>query len=192
MVMPACFLKKMKNKVFIISGEQGSGKTTFLVQIIEELKRSGIHPNGFIAKGFWINKERSQFDLIDLSNQHRILFCSKEFNQSWEQIGHFYINPAAIDFGEKILELARANQSTLCVIDEIGPFELQNKGWSHSIFSIIKSDPDLPMIWVVRKNLVQPVIAHFGVKDYSLFQAEPGNMHIAATIIKDFLESAKN
>jgi nucleoside-triphosphatase THEP1 len=192
MVMPVCFLKKMKNKVFIITGEQGSGKTTFLVQIIEELKRSGIHPKGFIAEGFWLNNERSHFDLIDLSNQHRILFCSKDFNQGWEQIGHFYINPAAIDFGEKILDLAAANQSTLCVIDEIGPFELQNKGWSHSIFSISKSNPELPMIWVVRKNLVQPVIAHFSVENYCLFHAESGNLHIAATKIKDYLETRKN
>jgi len=182
----------MKNKVFIITGEQGSGKTSFLVQIIEELKKSGIHPNGFIAEGFWHNNERSHFDLIDLSNQHRILFCSKEFNQSWEQIGHFYINPAAIVFGEKILELAGINQSTLCVIDEIGPFELQNKGWSHSIFSIIKSNPDLPMIWVVRKNLVQKVIAYFGLKNYSLIKVEPENLQIAAIRIKDFLESGKN
>lgn len=182
----------MKNKVFIITGEQGSGKTTFLLQVIWELKKAGILMAGFIAEGFWLNNKRSHFELVDIRNENRILFCSKEFHQGWEQIGHFYINPASISFGEKILELAVKNQFTICVIDEIGPFELQNKGWAPSIHSIIKANPNLPMICVIRENLVQKTIAHFDMKNFNLFQALPGNLYFTVNRIKDFIETVKN
>ena len=51
MGMPVCFLSRMKNKVFIITGPRGSGKTTFLKHLVQELRQFGIQSGGFLAEG---------------------------------------------------------------------------------------------------------------------------------------------
>ncbi len=93
MGMPVCFLSRMKNKVFIITGSCGSGKTTFLNHLVQELRQFGIQSGGFLAEGFCANNERYYFELIDLDSNKRILFCTKDPNNDWEKLGSFYFNP---------------------------------------------------------------------------------------------------
>ena len=42
----------MKNIVFLITGQQGSGKTTFLSHVVDELNKFGIQSGGFLAEDF--------------------------------------------------------------------------------------------------------------------------------------------
>jgi nucleoside-triphosphatase THEP1 len=189
MGMPVCFLSRMKNKVFIITGPRGSGKTTFLKHLVQELRQFGIQSGGFLAEGFCANNERYYFELIDLDSNKRILFCTKELHIHWEKLGHFYINPASIIFGEKVLDTSNLDAFPICVIDEVGPFELQGKGWSQAIFKIGNNSPEKPMIWVVRENLVQPVIRHFDLNNYSLKLTNQDQIKNLTIEILDFLGS---
>jgi len=154
----------MKGKIIVITGEQGSGKTTLLLNLVSGLKKLGLKPGGFIADGFWELNKRSHFDLVDVKTSERILFCHRAMQLNWEKAGHFYINPAAVTFGEKILNPAIAAQSDFIAIDEIGPFELADKGWKKSITNLLKVMPEKPMIWVVRYSLLQIICESFGVQ----------------------------
>ncbi len=61
------------------------------------------------------------------------------------------------------------------IVDEIGPFELQGKGWAKAV-SKIRHELDIPMLWVVRNQLVEDVINHFKIDNYQKFnivQSEP-------------------
>ncbi|MCD4694912.1 MAG: hypothetical protein K8S16_01630, partial [Bacteroidales bacterium] len=42
----------MQNKIFIITGEQGSGKTTFLTDVVNGLKKSKVSVGGILAEGY--------------------------------------------------------------------------------------------------------------------------------------------
>lgn len=188
MVIPVCFSGDMKNKVFIITGPPGSGKTTFLSNLVNELRDVKIRTGGFLAEGFWLGDVRSHFELFDLFSKDRILFCTKETHSDWNKHGHFYINPSAITFGEKVLSTANISQFPICIIDEVGPFELQGKGWFESIQRISTDLPDKPMIWVVRGSLVQAVIRHFGVVNYSVIPATTDQLKSMVSDLVNFLD----
>jgi len=179
----------MKNKVFIITGHPGSGKTTFLYNLVKELRDLKIQAGGFLADGFWADDARSHFELVDLFSHERILFCTKEPHINWEKLGHFYINPASVIFGEKVLDTINLGAFPICVIDEVGPFELQGRGWSQAIFKIGNNLPEKPMIWIVRENLVQAVVRHFGLDNYSLKLINQDQLKSLTYEILDYLGS---
>ena len=51
--------------VFIIQGEQGEGKTTRLIEVINLLVSASIPLSGFTAPGKWEENKRSSFQVKD-------------------------------------------------------------------------------------------------------------------------------
>jgi nucleoside-triphosphatase len=143
----------MNNPVFIVSGSQGSGKTTFLKDLIFYLQTKGIRIAGFVAEGTWTNNRREKFDLVDLNTNTRIEFCTKIKTEKWDKQGNFYINPVARVFGERLIDPKELKHSDIVVIDEIGPFELSGKGWSAAFEKIIHQT-GIPVIISVRESLL--------------------------------------
>ena len=162
----------MQHKIIIITGEQGSGKTTFLQEMIFGLANNDVQIAGILAEGFWKNYERNHFELIDLKSKNRLLYCQREPKDGWEKLRHFYINPDGQKFGEAALDTDYLKNVDTVVIDEIGPFELQGKGWAKAIESILKGLPELIMIWVVRESLLNEVTAHFKIKPLKIYHVE--------------------
>ena len=162
----------MLNKIIIITGEQGSGKTTFLQEMIFGLANNDVQIAGILAEGFWKNYERDHFELIDLKSKNSILYCQREPNDGWEKLRHFYINPDGQKFGEAALDPKYLKNADIIVIDEIGPFELKGKGWAKVIKSILKMLPEKIMIWVVRESLLNEVIDHFKILPLKIYNVE--------------------
>jgi nucleoside-triphosphatase THEP1 len=167
----------MKNKIFIITGRPGIGKTTFLHQLIQELKLKGIEAAGILSEGFWELNVRSRFELVDLTTGHRILFCTRDEHPGWEKVGHFYVNPHAMFFGEDVLQSSGLLKSPIIAIDEIGPLELNGKGWSKAIENLTVELPQTPLIVVVRSSLLQAVIDHFRIESFEILQAVNENLN---------------
>ena len=175
----------MQNKVYIISGSQGEGKTSFLIGVVRQLKIKGYKVGGIIAHGFWKNNQRDSFELENIRTEERLLFCSRKAHADWQKIRHFYINPAGEEFGNEALVSNLRQKPDLIVIDEVGPFEIEDKGWSDSIHALLRNT-NLPMVWVVREQLIKEVIAHFKISRYEeikISEQSPGTMIIK--ILKD-------
>jgi nucleoside-triphosphatase len=162
----------MEHKIIIITGEQGSGKTTFLQEMIVGLVNNGLKAGGILAEGFWKNYERDHFKLIDLKSKNSILFCQREPKEGWEKLRHFYINPDGQKFGEAALDPEYMKNSDIIVVDEIGPFELKGKGWANSIENLLRIFTDKKMIWVVRNSLLDEVSRHFKIQPSKIFHVE--------------------
>lgn len=178
----------MEHKIIIITGEQGSGKTTFLQEMIFGLANNNIKTGGILAEGFWKNYERDFFELIDLKSKNGILFCQREPKEGWEKLRHFYINPSGQKFGEEALDPKYLKDSDIVVIDEIGPFELKGKGWALSIHSILKELQGMFMVWVVRRSLVDEVTSHFNIQPLKVYNVEEVCAeNVASYILKSIL-----
>jgi len=162
----------MQHKIIIITGEQGSGKTTFLQEMIFGLANNDIQIAGIFAEGFWKNYERNHFELNDLKSKNSILYCQREPKEGWEKLRHFYINPDGQKFGEAALDPEYVKSADIVVIDEIGPFELKGKGWAKAIESLLRKLPEKPMIWVVRKSLLNEVASHFKIQPLKIYHVE--------------------
>lgn len=179
----------MNNKIFIIRGTQGSGKTTFLKNLVEKLSTSGLRIGGFLAEGYWKDNLRDRFELVDTKSGDRLVYCQRDQKVGWEQIRHFYINPKAVLFGEKALEPLNLADIDLVVIDEIGPFELAGKGWSKSFVRILHKS-ELPIIISVRESLVDQVVEYWKLNVEAIFEVSKNQTENATKEILNKLKSS--
>jgi len=176
----------MGNKVFIITGKQGGGKTTYLQKVLIALTNNNIKIGGFIAEGYWKKNKRERFELINLKTNDRIIYCQRETKAEWEKVRHFYINPQGQTFGEKALNQDSLSDIDIVVIDEVGPFEVENKGWANSIGKLL-IDSDLPMIWVVRESILFEVLEKWGIAPIKSFHIDEVDTNAAARELLDYL-----
>ncbi len=147
---------KQQNKIYIISGETRSGKTTFLKSVIEDLKNQGQNVGGILAKGIDKNKERYGFEIENVATGERKLLSSREPKQGSIKTGRFYFYKEGLVFGNQALSTNLDNLDWL-VIDEVGYLELKGKGWFEAIEKAM-NQTGLNMIWVVRKRILEEVL----------------------------------
>lgn len=178
-----CKMNSTENKVFIITGKQGGGKTNLLIKVIEMLGKSGLKMNGFVAKGHWNNGLRSGFDLQNISSGESKVLCKDSFEKSYLKIGRFYFNPDAIKYGEEILSDLNVHNNELKVIDEIGLFEIQGKLWSNSLTNLLMNKTN-PILITVRINFLEEVVSHFNLTNVMLFNLAESSFDIADKIYK--------
>ena len=157
--------------VFIISGEQGSGKTTMLKSIIGELQSKGVKVGGFIAEGSWMNSIRDGFSLLRIIDTYSIPLCQSEPKKGYFNLGRFWFNTDAIKIGEESLGIAMTKDMDMVVIDEIGIFELQRKIWYNSFIQLL-NESKLLLVIAVRSKILKEVIKVFKLSDYCLCSTE--------------------
>ena len=168
--------EKDHKSVFIITGETGSGKTTFLLKLIEELRGEALSLAGFAALSVPEDGSSGSFNILDLVSGKILPLASRRFTEGWEQHGRFYFNPAGILMGKNILEDALIINTDLIIVDEIGPYELDGKIWSESLTRLL-AEQSCSILLVVREQLVNQVIQQWSIKDAVVIdfgQLKPG------------------
>lgn len=157
--------------VIIITGNVGQGKTTYTRQLCGKLINQGIKMTGFYSEGIQEDDRRVGFDLVDITTGQRSVISRKSSKEGWTRYGHYYFDPNAfMNVGEMILHQAKEGVQLL-VIDEIGPLELSDSGWSFVIEKIC-NEYNLPMLWVVRKSLVEKAARKWNVGNVFVFDIE--------------------
>ncbi len=164
------------NKVIIITGSKGEGKTTKLQSLIKLLLKKNIPITGFIAPASFVDGERNTYNLKGIGSEETITLCSSISQIGYEKIGSFYFNNPAIILGNQILKSASRNNKII-VIDEIGPFELKGKVWYNSMLSAMKQDGKVIII-TVREILVEEIVVKFNIDNYSVFSTNDDNQDI--------------
>jgi nucleoside-triphosphatase len=161
-------------RIFIVTGDQGEGKTSFVEKTIRLLRSENIHCSGVLALGTWKKGLRDRFYLVDLNAEKEIIYCQRDPEEGWNKINHFYINPEGQKFGEQALSLEYVEHSSVVVIDEIGPFELAGHGWARSLDVLLESRISILLI-VVRKPLLEEVL-----EKWKMTNAEQFDIHVAS------------
>ena len=86
--------------------------------------------------------------------------------------------------GEEVLSPENLCNKQLIVIDEIGPLELSDKGWSSSIEKLV-STSKIPHLWVVRKSILKKVIRKWNIGNVYIFDIEDSNLQEAQMKINE-------
>ncbi len=157
----------MSNKVIIISGDKGTGKTTTLDNIAKELISKGTDASGFTAPAIITNGNRDSYNIKNIKTGTTIMLCTSREIPGYQKIKSFWFNPEAIKYGSNILLNSTNN---IIIIDEIGPMELQKQVW-HSAFAELLQKKYIQLIISVRTSLISTIISNYSIKNYSVFTA---------------------
>ncbi len=154
--------------VFVITGPQGSGKTTLLLSLADLLRGRGMSPGGIAAPVVFAGEERIGYDLLDLGTGERAALARTGALQGGIRSGPFVFIPAGLAFGEHAITSAATQKSGVIALDEIGPLELEGKGWSGALSALLPS-PGRILLLVVRSGLVQRVIERWNLTPAGLW-----------------------
>lgn len=160
------------NPILILTGETGAGKTSLLNEIMDELDGTDINYGGILAPGKMLAGGEKEFELELLPSYEKYFLSTRIAYKDWMAIGKFHFNPAAVEAGLYHLRSMEAGTSDLVIIDEIGPFELDGSLWAPAIPGLVSSGK--PMIWTVRRNLLEKVCEHWKIDDPVVVTKEAG------------------
>lgn len=150
--------------LYIITGEQGSGKSEMIRSISKGLKSKGISVAGICAIGLWENGQRSGFVIESIPTGDSLVLCENKSHPGWMQFRRFWFNPEAFLSGRKWLDKAVESNSDVIIVDEIGPLELQGEGWANNLPGIFAQSERRLVIATIRPSLTEKIISTFNLK----------------------------
>jgi len=151
-------------KIYILKGAVGSGKTTYLVNYCKGKKAiGGILSPVINGKRHFLNIRSNEIKLME----------SFEVETETLNIGRYKFSAKAFEWANKILiDCTNKNYETI-IIDEIGPLELQGKGFAETLkFLLSHHETKSDLLLVVRENLANDVLDYFGIKKENVFDFE--------------------
>ncbi|MEM5815016.1 MAG: NTPase [Candidatus Aenigmatarchaeota archaeon] len=124
-------------KIFI-TGKPGSGKSTTLFKIVEELKKD-YKIGGILTPEVRKNGERVGFEILDVYSGKKRLFASIYFRTNYK-LGKYFIDVSSFDeIFVPSIDIA-FKECDIIVIDEIGKMELMSYNFILSLERILKSE----------------------------------------------------
>lgn len=121
-------------RFFVITGRRHIGKTTFVKNIIENLKES------FSIGGVLTTGEREK-TFVNLANDETYPYYQNN-EPIKEQIGDYLISEEAIRFAENAIQ--SASDSEIIIIDEFGRLEREKRGLFDVINELVEQIRDKP------------------------------------------------
>jgi nucleoside-triphosphatase len=148
--------KRLGKRIFILTGASGTGKTTVLQKVVDDLKKRGINVGGMVSREARKSGVRVGFEVLDIVNGKQG-WLSHINQNSGPQVGKYRVNLQDLDdIGvQAILEATQKSQ--MIVIDEIGPMELYSEKFKHAVNAAFESGK--PVLAIVHAKASDPLIA---------------------------------
>ena len=178
----------LRPQIIIITGEIHEGKTTYTKNIVDNLQDQGFKIGGFLSLGLQEADDRTGFNLYDIETNQLVELCRTDNNDNWLKCGRYYFNPEGLSKGNEILSIARLSGKDAVIIDEIGPLELGNQGWSDAIENVCRNSL-IPQIWIVRESLVSRVIKKWNVGDVHVFKISDDSIFDVQKMLTGIIKS---
>lgn len=154
----------------IITGSVNSGKSTKLVNIYKSLGKG----DGFFNRKIYNGNCYIGQEIVRMSNGESMLWSLKgKLPDCWqEECGYeiYSFSMAALKFAEQIINSLLALEEPI-FIDEIGPLELQNKGF-HDLFKkclILNKE----LYVVIRESCLKIILYKYNIKNYKIIYPQP-------------------
>ncbi|GAP43610.1 nucleoside-triphosphatase THEP1 [Lentimicrobium saccharophilum] len=157
--------------LFIITGEQGSGKTSLLKALSTSLAQRGKTCGGILAHGKWDDNLRSGFDLEFIPDGKTVTLCESAPREGWIRFRRFWFNPLAFDLGKLWLTESIVKKPEVLMLDEIGPAEMENGGWAAILPGLFAEARHRLVIVTVRARLSEAVVERWNLSPAGIFEA---------------------
>lgn len=125
--------------------------------------------DGFVCIKTFTGKTHTGYNLLHLPTGQQASFIRKldYLEPDWQeacQIGENYsFNRQGFEFAQKIVDQAIANKASHFFLDEIGPLELQDKGFAEIFTLLLRARIDLTI--AIRSSLLDKVREKFSLEN---------------------------
>ncbi|MCK4890306.1 MAG: hypothetical protein KAS97_10270 [Candidatus Aminicenantes bacterium] len=155
--------------VIIFTGPIGSGKTTQLEEWVKTQNN---------IAGILMPVLEGERHLYSIYSRKLVPVEIREEASSDEiiKIGKFKFSKKVFDWGNKEI-LSGFEENNSIIIDEIGPLEMDGKGFALSLKKILGNRKNLSetvLILVVREGMVEQITKHFNINEYSSVSSAGG------------------
>jgi len=180
-------MNKNKNIKILITGPPGSGKSTFVSRLIDDLISRGYTVGGILTPEIRERRRRIGFKIIDLLKKREGVMASV-FISSPYKVGRYSVDISAIEeVGVPALQDAIL-QADFVVIDEIGKMELFSRRFVKSLSDCFSSSK--PVIATIGEKVISFFFSKI-VKDrhnVKLVRIKPKNWENEYNFVKKLLE----
>jgi|APSaa5957512622_1039677.scaffolds.fasta_scaffold10474_3 nucleoside-triphosphatase THEP1 len=152
-----------KQKVFIITGAIGKGKTSCIKNVIKKLEQEKTTVLGIYSERIIKNNITVGYDVINVSNNKSKKFLRLHGDNTLGKIGRFVIYPNGFQMGRNTLNELQNTRAKIIVIDEIGKLEIDGGGWSECLLNLIKTRNN-HLLLAVREEVLEKVIENLGIE----------------------------
>lgn len=164
-------------RVLLITGDPGTGKTTMIARIIYRVKSEGFTVGGIITKEVRKDGERTGFEILDLSSLKKGILASIT-QKHGPKVGRYKVNLKDLaEIGAKAIEHALSN-SDLVICDEIGPMELFSPELRRVFKQLLTTSK--PILGSVHKRVVDPLVDEIKASpEVEVMELTPENVETA-------------
>ena len=149
------------HRAVVITGGIGAGKTAFAVAAAGCLAREGWTVGGVVSPRILRDGVTVGYRVRDISSGHEMPLCS--LNPPGIAFRRFYFSPEGLRFAREAILRARARFQVV-VVDEVGPWELQGKGFYPALEGICADGK--PLILTVRPHLREAIPRKLGLSHF--------------------------
>lgn len=142
-----------KSRIFILSGAVHAGKTTFVRRLCRELQKNLLQVNGILSLAHFSGDEHQGYDALIIQTDATFPLARLQGDPIWAKAGLYFFTPEGMT--KAVQAILDFEKTALTVIDEIGPLELQGKGFWSALETLRKNDQTA--LIVVREGLVEPL-----------------------------------
>jgi nucleoside-triphosphatase THEP1 len=180
-------LEKNQPMIFVICGEVHKGKTTIAKKVVADLQENDLTVSGLISESEVNESGQKTYFTEDIISGAREMLCSENQLPGGFKSGRFNFSEKGVNHGHQILERTLNEPTNLVVIDEIGPLEINNKGWAPAIEQLLIQN-NTPQLWIVREELLNIVLRKWNIGDVYIFNIETTTaQQIAKCITKNLI-----
>ncbi len=175
---------KSNPTIFVISGKVHAGKSSITKEVVTQLMDHNLTIRGFFTEPVIHEDGLRSYFIKDISSGARKILCSQRYSPGSVKTGRFYFSEKGLIRGRQILKKAIGEPTDLVVVDEIGPLEMQDRGWASALEQLIKLT-HTPQLWIVREQLVNVALRKWNIGEVILF---PVATHTSQDIVKCILD----
>jgi nucleoside-triphosphatase THEP1 len=155
--------RNRKKKVLVVTGSIGEGKTAWLVKLTGLLKEKGIITGGILALRIINDDVTTGYDVSDIRSGARTPFLRLTGTEIMG-VERFTMISKGYNAGQNALDPIAISECKVVIVDEAGPLELRDQGWSNRIRELVQ-ETGKTLIITVRNSLVKEVTEKFGITD---------------------------
>lgn len=150
-----------RQRIIVITGKKGSGKTTFAWECVSMLKKQGISAGGIVTNPDTTERygEKMFYSAVDIltGEERKLLSTEKPFGSTLKA-GRFFMDQEVLSWAAEVISTASKDCMAL-FIDELGPMELDGFGYAGIAKKLINRYKGL-IIFIIRIEIVEQLCSY--------------------------------